>query len=246
MSALPTPMETPGPLYEEVVTMTLRACMLARTAVSKAADALASRSSRSFQDVAACELELDRLDREVDERVTFAVPQAPAEHARQLLSCMKFMIDLERIGDLVCSFGSHAQALDSTADMEDVRDLVRIASLLEKMLADAYAGFAARNVDSAVAIVCADAEVDRLRNLIFIRHVQDATTGSTQSAIHVLFMAQALERIGDHCTNLAEEICHLVTGHSIRHMRRDVGKSHEQLYLEWLREHATDNPYPQA
>jgi phosphate transport system protein len=236
VSAVPKPLDDLAPLHNELVTMTLRACLLAKTAVAKAADGLGSRSSGAFRDVADCEIELDRLDREIDERVTFAVSQMPAEKGRELLSCMKFMIDLERIGDLVCAFASHAQVLDSTTDMEDVRDLLRIAALLEKMLTDAYAGFSARSVDSAVAIVCADAEVDRLRNLMFIRHIQDGSPGSTQSAIHILFMAQALERAGDHCTNLAEEICHLVTGHSIRHARRNADKSQEQMYLDWLRE----------
>jgi phosphate uptake regulator len=48
-------------------------------------------------------------------------------------------------------------------------------------------------------------------------------------------MAQALERSGDHAKNAAEEICHLISGQSVRHLLRAKDKSYEQLFIEWLR-----------
>ena len=50
----------------------------------------------------------------------------------------------------------------------------------------------------------------------------------------MLFMATALERAGDHAKNIAEEICHLATGHTVRHLRRTKDKCFEQLFLDWL------------
>ncbi|HXZ28379.1 MAG TPA: PhoU domain-containing protein, partial [Terriglobales bacterium] len=81
----------------------------------------------------------------------------------------------------------------------------------------------------------ADAEIDRLRNLIYIRHVEGGE-GVAQESLQVLFMAQALERAGDHAKNLAEEVCHSVSGHTLRHVLRSQNQSSEQLYLRWLRE----------
>jgi len=228
----------PDPAIEHVylVQLTLRACEVARTAISYAADGIASNSSSLFLSVDECEKELDALDRELDERLTHALGNSTDTQRRELLSCMKFMTDLERIGDLVSTFASGARALGSRLEPQDVQDLIRIASVLEKMLADVRVAFSTRDLDRAIAVLRADSEIDRLRNLMFVRHVENPEGQPTRESIQVLFMAQSLERAGDHAKNLAEEICHFVSGHTLRHVLRANGKSHEQMFLDWLKE----------
>src|SRR5512140_2392781 len=101
-------------IYTELLQLTLTACGLARSSAAAAADALASRSSAAFATIADCERKLDLLDREMDERVAYAVTLVDAGDARDLLVCMKCLIDLERIGDLLCAFASRVQALDDS------------------------------------------------------------------------------------------------------------------------------------
>lgn len=226
------------PMYAEFLEMTLTACELARQSAAAMADALASKSRAAFAEIADCERKLDLIDHELDERVSYAVTLVDSGSARQLLVCMKFLIDLERIGDLLCSAASRAQVLDDTVDMADLKDLIEMATVLEAMLRDAYAGLARRNVDIAIGIVRADAEIDRRRNLLFFRLLDGAST-ATRNAVHMLFIANELERAGDHAVNLGEEICHIVTGHTIRHVRRETDKSYEQRYLDWLRGKST-------
>jgi len=221
--------------HAALVAMTLRACQLAKAAVANAADGLARRTAAPFRAVADAERELDRLDRELDERITLAVSQVPAEGARELLACMKVMIDLERIGDLVSSVVSRAEAIGERLEMDDVNDLIRMCTVLEKMLADAYEAFSRRDVDCAVSVLRTDAELDRLRNMLHIRHVERPDGAGGSEGVQVLFMAQALERAGDHAKNMAEEVCHFVTGHTVRHVLRMHGKSAEQMFLEHLR-----------
>ena len=222
------------PIYAELLQMTLTACQLARQSAAATADALARKTPAAFAEIADCERKLDLLDRELDERVAYAVTLVDADDARELLVCMKFLIDLERIGDLLCSAASCIQALDDSVDMSDIKDLIEMATALEAMLREAHDGLARRNVEIAVGIVRTDAELDRRRNLLFFR-ILDGPTSATRNAVHVLFIANALERSGDHAVNLGEEICHMVTGHSIRHVRREGDKSYEQRYLDWLR-----------
>ncbi len=222
------------PVYAELLQMTLLACELARKSAAATADALASKSQSAFAEIADCERKLDLIDRELDERVAYAVTLVEAADARELLVCMKFLIDLERIGDLLCSAASAAQALDSSVEMSDIRDLVEMATTLESMLRQGHDGLARRNVDIALEIVRADAGIDRRRNLLLFRLLEGASTPS-RTAVHVLFIANALERAGDHAVNLGEEICHMVTGHTVRHVRRETDKSYEQRYLDWLR-----------
>ncbi len=228
----------PDPAIEHsyLVQLTLRACEVARTAVSYAADGIASNSSSLFLSVDDCEKELDALDRELDERLTHALGSGSDSQRRELLSCMKFMTDLERIGDLVSTFASGARALGARLEPQDVQDLIRIASVLEKMLSDVRTAFSTRDLDRAIAVLRADSEIDRLRNLMFVRHVENPEGQPTRESIQVLFMAQSLERAGDHAKNLAEEICHFVSGHTLRHVLRANGKSHEQMFLDWLKE----------
>jgi len=222
--------------HTQLVAMTLRACQLAKSAVANAADGLAKRSAAPFRAVADAERELDRLDRELDERVTFAVSRVPPEQARELLACMKIMIDLERIGDLVSSMVGRAEAIGSRVEMDDISDLIRMCSVLEKMLVDVYEAFSRRDVDCAVSVLRTDAELDRLRNLMHIRHVERPEGSGGTEGVQVLFMAQALERAGDHAKNMAEEVCHFVTGHTVRHILKMHGKSAEQMFLDYLRD----------
>ncbi len=226
----------PGAEQAQTVALTLKAIELAKLAVAHAIDGLAQRSSAPFMAVNKCEQELDRLDREVDERVTHAVIHASAPEAAELLACMKFMIDLERIGDLVSSFGGCAQAIGARVEMEDVKDLIHMATVLEQMLVDIHEAFSRRDLDHVIGVLRADAVIDRIRNLLFIRHVENNEGTAGPEGIHVLFMAQALERAGDHTKNLAEEVCHLVTGQTMRHLLRSKSKSEEQMFLDWLRD----------
>ena len=238
MAADPTPIGAArNSEHKEIVGLTKKGIQLAKSAVAHAIDGLAQKSSAPFLSVNQCEQELDRLDREVDNRVTQAVIRSSASEAGELLACMKFMIDLERIGDLVSSFGGCAQAIGPRIEMDDVKDLIHMATVLEQMLADIHEAFSTRNLNRVISVLRADATIDRIRNLMFIRHVENQEGTAGPEGIHVLFMAQALERAGDHTKNLAEEICHLATGETMRHVLRSKNKSEEQMFLDWLREH---------
>jgi len=236
MAANPRILANLGSEQEQIVALTLKAIQLAKSAVAHAIDGLAQKASAPFLAVNQCEQELDRLDREVDDRVTHAVIRASAQEAGELLACMKFMIDLERIGDLISSFGGCAQAIGARIEMDDVKDLIHMATVLEQMLADIHDAFSTRSLDRVISVLRADAVIDRIRNLMFIRHVENQEGTAGPEGIHVLFMAQAVERAGDHTKNLAEEICHLATGETMRHVLRSKNKSEEQMFLDWLRE----------
>ncbi len=182
-------------------------------------------------------------NREIDERVVHAVTLADVGTARELLVCMKFLIDLERIGDLLNSVAARIQAMDHAVEMVDVKDLIEMAAVLEAMLRNVHAGLAKRDVDLALEIARADGEIDRRRNSLFVRLLDGAST-ATRNAVHVLFIANALERAGDHVVNLAEEICHIVSGHSMRHARIEKDKPCEQQYLDFLRRQRPEMPSP--
>src|SRR5256885_16825362 len=87
-----------------IIGITQRACTVAQTAVENAISALCDPSPASFRAVSECEKQLDALDQELDEKIAAAITQASEPEPRKLLACLKFMIYLERIGDLLWSF----------------------------------------------------------------------------------------------------------------------------------------------
>jgi len=221
--------------YTHLVTRTIEACHVAKDAAATAAEGIATGSSHLLGSLRDKEKQLDTLDQEIDDGVTLAITQVTEPEARQLLACMKFMIGLERIGDLLLSFGSSAQAAGNSLDPQDTRDLTHMATVLEKMLDDVGNAFSYRDVRKAVEVLRADAEMDRLRNLIFLRHIENPEGLERRASLQVIFMTQSLERAGDHAKNLAEEVCHFVSGHTIRHVMMGYDKPLEQMFLEWLR-----------
>ena len=218
-----------------LVGLTMQACESAKASVSHAIDGLVHGGKASLEAVRKCEEKLDELDRELDERLASVITQVAPPQARELLACMKLMLDLERIGDLVVSFAERAAIVRNRLDMEDVGQLTKMACLLENMLEQVARAFTARDVNQALTIFRADSEIDRLRNLLMVRHTDSTESLRGQESLHVLFMATSLERAGDHAKNIAEETCHLATGHTVRHlMRRTKDKSVEQLFIDWL------------
>jgi len=221
--------------YSHLVQRTIEACRVAKNAASAAAEGIATGSSPLLNTIRVREKELDALDQEIDAGVTASITSVSAPEARELLACIKFMIGLERIGDLLLSFASSAQAAAGRVDPQDTRDLTHMATILEKMLTDVGDAFSVRDVRKAIDVLRADAEMDRLRNLIFLRHIENPENVQRQASLQVIFMTQSLERAGDHAKNLAEEVCHFVSGHTVRHVMMTYDKPIEQMFLDWLR-----------
>src|SRR5216684_4371371 len=144
-------------------------------------------------------------------------------------------LDME-IDSAVTTAITEVDAAGGRLDSDDTRDLTQMATILEKMLTDVGSAFSGRDVNKAVEVLRADAEMDRLRNLIFLRHIENPENIVRQASLQVIFMTQSLERAGDHAKNLAEEVCHFVSGRTVRHVIRSSDKSYEQLFIDWIRE----------
>jgi phosphate transport system protein len=215
--------------------LTVQACKVAHSAAGAVAEGIATGVTALLETVRAREIELDRLDREIDSAVTTHITGTNEESAREMLACMKLAISIERIGDLLLGFSNRAIVAASRIEMEDIRDLTLMASRLEKMLSEIREAFELRSLDRALGVLRSDAEIDRLRNMVFVRHLENPGGAHRSESFHVVFMTQAIERAGDHVKNMSEEVCHLVSGHSVRHLLRSIDKPLEQMFLEQLR-----------
>ena len=214
---------------DELTALVLRACLIARDAVFNVHDSLGGGSRLAFLAIKDCEKELDQIERKIDEQLPQAITRVGETKARELLACLKFITDLERIGDLAYSAVMQLQPRREKLPSADARALAEMASLLCEMLEQIHKGFLTRDPVHAQSVLRADPEVDRLCHALFQRHLAEPNKAGGNAPrernFDILLAAQALERIGDHAKNLAEEIYGLAEGRSLRHNAKKLNYS---------------------
>ncbi len=203
---------------DDLTRLALNACLIARDAAFNVRDLLTNSSRMAFLAIKDCEKELDLIERQIDERLPAAITRVSEARARRLLSSLKCTTDLERIGDLVMSVAMRVQARTSKMSASDVRQLVEMSTVLRDMLDLIHKGFSTLDLECARKVLQMDKEVDRVCHAMFQKHLAESDAQGDPAGFDVLLMAQALERAGDHTTNLAEELYSLIEGRSLRHV----------------------------
>ena len=100
----------------------------------------------------------------------------------------------------------------------DIRQLVEMSSVLRDMLDLIHQGFSTLDLECARKVLQMDKEIDRVCHGLFQKHLAETVAQGDTTGFDVLLMAQALERAGDHTTNLAEDLYSLIEGRSLRHV----------------------------
>jgi phosphate transport system protein len=203
---------------DDLANLALKACLIARDAAFNVHDLLTNSSRMAFLAIKDCEKELDLIERQIDERLPEAITRVNETRARQLLSTLKSTTDLERIGDLVMSVALRVQARAAKVPSSDARQLVEMSTVLRDMLDLIYQGFSTLDLECARKVLQMDKDIDRVCHSLFQKHLAETVAQGDTSGFEILLMAQALERAGDHTTNLAEDLYSLIEGRSLRHM----------------------------
>src|ERR1039457_3041515 len=165
---------------DELSAMTIRGCLIARDAVFNVKDFLADGSRLAFLAIKDCEKELDQIERKIDDQLPEAITRVGEAKARELLACLKFITDLERIGDLAYNAVMQLQSRREKLPAADSRQLIEMASLLCAMLEQVHQGFIKRDVSYAQNVPQSDPEVDRLCHSLFHRHLAEPNSPSGQ------------------------------------------------------------------
>ena len=146
-----------------------------------------------------------------------ALRQPMGVDLREIVSVFRISCNLERIGDLSKSVARRVEVLNALPPLPQVHALYRMGREVIRQLKDVLDAYIDRNADRAVAVWRKDEFVDGMYNSLFRESLtymmEDARTIS--SCTHLLFVAKHVERMGDHCTNIAETIHYLVHGELI-------------------------------
>jgi phosphate transport system protein len=194
---------------------------LVESAIHRSVRALLEQDRELAEEVIRDEPKINRMEMEIDGLVTrlLALRQPVARDLRLLTAALKINNDLERIGDLANHIAERSLSLMHHPLVKPLTDIPKIASLVESMLIKCLDAFVNGDADLAHSVLLSDAEVDALRDNIYNELLeimrQDPTLVTT--AIDLIFIARNLERIGDHATNIAEDVVFLVKGIDVRH-----------------------------
>ncbi len=181
----------------ELTDIVLHACLIGKDAVFNTGSLLSSGTGMAVLAVKDCEYELDRYERLIDEQLPAAITHVGESEARQLLCCLKFITDLERIGDLMQWVVLTAQRCHPRLTKREAAPLLKMQQALEDMLATIHRSFVTRDAALAQSVIKADRQIDDVRHSMFRTQVLK-TTQSPSRSINLLLMAQSFARAGDH------------------------------------------------
>ncbi|MGE5243344.1 MAG: phosphate signaling complex protein PhoU [Betaproteobacteria bacterium] len=169
---------------------------------------------------------LNALHIEIDSRcfTLLALFQPMAVDLRVIVAGVKINTDLERVGDLAVNIAEAARRYATHPPVKKLIDIPRMASIAQAMLRDALDAFVRRDVDLARRVLDEDDALDALKTQIFRElltyMLQDQST--IEPALDLILISRHLERIGDHATNIAEDVIFMVSARDVRHGASDA------------------------
>lgn len=192
---------------------------LAEDVLSDAIQAIATRDSALADTVVARDPQIDALQVDIEKKILrlLALRQPLARDLRQVISALKIAYELERIGDLAKNIAKRARVMDLLEPAQALKGVARMGRLVTAQLKRVLDAYSTLETDAASKVWTRDEEVDGHYQSLFrevLTYMMEdprTITGCT----HLLFVAKNLERAGDHCTNIAEEIHFLVTGETL-------------------------------
>ncbi|MEP7304943.1 MAG: phosphate signaling complex protein PhoU [Acidobacteriota bacterium] len=200
---------------------------LAEERVQSAMQAMVERDRGLIGAVITGDEAINRLHVEIDDRCIklLALRQPMAVDLRTVVAAFKINGDLERIGDLAVNVAEAAERYIAHAPVKPLIDLPRMGEMAERMLREALQAFVVNDAAAAKRVLAQDDGLDALKNQI-VRELLTYMLGDPRTiepGIDLILVSRHLERIGDHATNIAEDVIFIVEARDVRHHGADLG-----------------------
>jgi phosphate transport system protein len=218
-------METPVRHFQEELDELKRRLLemggLAEDRLQHAVKSVVERDLALMERVLGGDADINRLHVEIDDRCVklLALHQPMAVDLRAIVAAVKINTDLERVGDLAVNIAEAGQRYLQHPPVKELIDIPRMATLAQTMLRDALDAFVRRDVELAQSVLTADDRLDGLKTQVF-RELLTYMLGDPATippAIDLILISRHLERIGDHATNVAEDVIFMVSAKDVRH-----------------------------
>lgn len=185
-------------------------------------EGLVERDMSLVDKVQAGDEPLNQLHVEIDDRCfkLLALHQPMATDLRAIVAAVKINSDLERVGDLAVNIAEAVRRYLQHPPVKKLIDIPRMAEIAQKMLRESLDAFVRRDVALARSVLNQDDDLDALKSQVFRElltyMLQDAAT--IEPSLDLILISRHLERIGDHATNIAEDVIFMVSARDVRHL----------------------------
>ena len=199
---------------------------LAEERVRTAMQGLVERDSELIDQVLNGDMPLNELHIEVDDLCLklLALHSPMAADLRGVMAAIKINSDLERVGDMAVNIGEAARRYIQHPAVKRLIDIPRMAGTAQRMLREALDSYVRGDIPLAQQVLDQDDELDTLKTQVFRElltyMLQDPAT--IEPALDLILISRHLERIGDHATNIAEDVIFMVSGRDVRHHAADT------------------------
>ena len=201
----------------------------AEAALGLAIEALLDRDSGKAAAVIAGDRRIDDMEVEIEDRCInlLALQQPMARDLRMLTSALKIANDLERVGDHAVNIAESTQRLLQTRPITPEPEIIEMARLARRMLADALEAFIRGDAAAGREVCRRDEQVDALHRSVFrilLTHMME-DPHTIGAGMDLFLVSRNLERVADLATNIGEDVVFLVEGKSLKHHAEDIGEA---------------------
>jgi len=199
---------------------------LAEERVKESVRGVKERDQAALDAVLSGDEPINDLHMDVDDRCfkLLALHQPMAADLRVIVAAVKINTDLERVGDLAVNIAEAGKRYLQHPPVKPLIDIPRMGELAQRMLRDALDAFVRRDMMLAEAVLAADDTLDGLKSQIFreLLTYMLQTPETIEPALDLILISRHLERIGDHATNVGEDVIFILSAKDVRHHQGDA------------------------
>jgi phosphate transport system protein len=199
---------------------------LAEDRVRTALEALVQRDQGQVDRVLSGDGPINQLHIEIDSRCfkLLALHQPMAVDLRAIVAAVKINTDLERVGDMAINIAEAVRRYLRHPPVKELIDIPRMGEISQRMLRNSLDAFVRRDIDLAQGVLNEDDRLDALKTQVFRElltyMLQDPST--IEPSLDLILISRHLERIGDHATNIAEDVIFMVSARDVRHHADEI------------------------
>ena len=194
---------------------------LAEERVRAAVQGIVTRDSAVIDRVMRGDEPINALHIEIDDRCfrLLALHQPMATDLRAIVAAVKINTDLERVGDLAVNIAEAARRYVSHPPVKQLIDVPEMGEIAQGMLRDALDAYVRRDTALAQQVLNEDDRLDALKTHVFreLLNIMLHDPVTVEPSIDLILVSRHLERIGDHATNVAEDVIFMVSALDVRH-----------------------------
>jgi phosphate transport system protein len=199
----------------------------AESMVGLAIKSLLQRDAKPFEEIMRLETEVNELQMEIDERAVqlTALQQPVGSDVRFLFMAARITSELERIADQAVNISQSAEKLISQPPLKPLVDIPVMGDVARKMVRESLEAIVRKDVAIAETVLKDEDQVDAFRDQIFreLLTFMMADPSTISRALSLILISRNLERVGDHATNIAEEVIYWIQGRDVRHRHGESG-----------------------